>query len=148
MVNRSVPAGHLAAGVPAKVLKDSSSWPRRIEPEDQWKLAKDIFVEFLGYLRGEGVAATSSESENAMDATIATAAGQRTMRLSRHELGGSGSDVTMFLGPLARHPPARLNGAWFDLLAKKKGGQSDEVAGEAESFLARYGMRFAPWDEA
>jgi acetyltransferase-like isoleucine patch superfamily enzyme len=152
VVNRSVPARQLAAGVPARVIKDSDAWPRRLEPAEQWALTKSIVTELLDHLAAEGVELARAGGGDGVEATIFWRGRPRRLRLV--SAGGtapadtSGSDVTIFLGPLPADPPATARGAWFDLLAKRKGNAGDEVAREVEDFLARYGMRFAPSDEA
>jgi hypothetical protein len=62
VVNRSIPAGALAADVPAKVLKEAREWPRPIEEEAQWSLARSIFMEFAAYLEDNGVPAVHDEA--------------------------------------------------------------------------------------
>ena len=40
VVNRSIPAGTLAAGVPAKVLREADEWPRPVDPDGRWSIAR------------------------------------------------------------------------------------------------------------
>ncbi|MFQ6106380.1 MAG: hypothetical protein ACE5QF_02150 [Thermoplasmata archaeon] len=52
VVTKDVPPGSLAAGVPARVLKDASSYPRKVEMEEKARIASDIIDDFGESLNG------------------------------------------------------------------------------------------------
>ena len=52
VVTKDIPKGSLAAGVPAKVLKDSSSYPRKVEMDEKARMAHDIIDDFRESLNG------------------------------------------------------------------------------------------------
>jgi acetyltransferase-like isoleucine patch superfamily enzyme len=145
VVNRSVPAGALAAGVPAKVLRTSEEWPRPIDPTEQWRLARSVFAELVAHLEANGTSAEVTNKE-ARD-TAQVAYGGRFWRLALTRDGSDAppaEDVVIQLEGM----PTDVNGAaWFALLDKTSGGERHPVANEVADFLARYGVRFAPCDE-
>jgi acetyltransferase-like isoleucine patch superfamily enzyme len=145
VVNRSVPEGALAAGVPAKVLRGSDEWPRPIEPAEQWSLARNVFAELIAHLEANG-ASVALTTTDARDTAQITHAG----RVWRLALTRDGSDAppTEDVVIQLNGTPSDVNGnAWFALLDKTRGGDRHPVANEVADFLARYGVRFAPHDE-
>jgi acetyltransferase-like isoleucine patch superfamily enzyme len=145
VVNRSVPAGALAAGVPAKTLRGSEDWPRPIEPAEQWRLARSVFAALVAHLDANGVPAAVTTTEARDTAQIDY--GGRTWRLALTRDGSDAppaEDVVIQLEGM----PANANGiVWFALLSKTRGGARHPVADEVADFLGRYGVRFDPQDE-
>jgi acetyltransferase-like isoleucine patch superfamily enzyme len=144
VVNRSVPAGALAAGVPAKVLRGSDEWPRPIEPAEQWRLARSVFAGLVAHLEANGVPAEVTETEARDIAQINY--GGRIWRLALTRDGSDAppiEDVVIQLDGM----PTDVDGiVWFALLDKTRGGTRHPVAEEVADFLARYGVRFEPHD--
>lgn len=142
VVNRSIPAGALAAGVPAKVLKSPEEWPRPIDEEERWRLARAIVEQFGAYLRHRGVEAVLTEDEHRVAIRFERDGRNRSIELIRAGDGATGGDIVLQL--TGRPERGR---SWFALGERIKGGESDEVSTETDQFLSRYGLRFVPFDE-
>lgn len=97
VVNRSIPAGALAAGVPAKVLKSPEEWPRPIEEEDRWRLARAIVEQFGAYLRDRGVEAVLTEDEHRVAIRFERDCRNRSIELVRAGDGATGGDIVLQL---------------------------------------------------
>jgi acetyltransferase-like isoleucine patch superfamily enzyme len=146
VVNRSIPAGALAAGVPAKVLRSAEEWPRPIEPDEQWSLARSMIEEFRAYVEDNGFQVTSEVEPGRTVLSFDYGGSRQRVVLARHS--EDGIDDATVLVQLHGSPRAAGDGAaWFSLLEKQKGGATTDVSREVEEFLARYGIRFAPVDE-
>jgi acetyltransferase-like isoleucine patch superfamily enzyme len=148
VVNRSVPGGTLAAGVPAKVLRGPEEWPRRLDEQEKWAMARSIFVQLFDYLTDLGVHIERHDEEWRLAASL-THQGTRA-RVALVRGGGevrAEDDVVVGLCSLAdlRSGPAV---SCFGLIDRRKSGPRGSVAEEVEDFLARFGLRFAPADEA
>jgi acetyltransferase-like isoleucine patch superfamily enzyme len=144
VVNRSIPAGALAAGVPAKVLREPHDWPRPIEPEDQWRLARTVFAEFVAYLEANGIAVTLVKTDVCDTAQLRHEDRSWRVALTRDGSDAAAGDVTIQLNGTPSDPRGV---AWFSLLQKARGGPRHAVADEVSDFFARYGVRFEPRDE-
>jgi acetyltransferase-like isoleucine patch superfamily enzyme len=145
VVNRSIPAGALAAGVPAKVLRGPDEWPRRLEPDAQWSAALSVFEQFVAYLRSNGVVIDREEtSEDRAAAAMRHGSTSRRLALVRGAaIEAADDDVVLELGP---HSGA-LRGTRISLIDRVKSGPEDDVTHEVEEFLTRYGIRLEPADE-
>ncbi len=146
LINRSVPAGTFAAGVPARVLKTENEWPRPISGQEQWSLARSIFSELVDHFEDNGVSAQRSESDGRADATLSYNGSARKVALVARSSDASTSDQIVIALDWNGANPGRT-ASWFSLRDKRKGGLPDPVSAEVESFFGRYGIRFAPVDE-
>lgn len=148
VVNRSIPAGTLAAGVPAKVLREADQWPRPIDPDGQWAIARSIFEEMLAYMEDHAVVVERSDEHAGRLGALISHAG----RTSRLALVNDPAKVTatddvvleLFDDPALLH---ERNVSWFGLVNRRKGGPRTSVSQEVEDFVNRYGIRFAPVEE-
>jgi acetyltransferase-like isoleucine patch superfamily enzyme len=145
VVNRSVPAGALAAGVPAKLLRNSDEWPRPIAPAEQWRLARSVFVQLVAHLHANGSPAevTSTEVRDIAELNY----GGRPWRVALTRDGHDAPPLEDVVIQLEGRPTDVNGTAWFALLDKTSGGRRHPVADEVADFLARYGVRFTPCDE-
>jgi acetyltransferase-like isoleucine patch superfamily enzyme len=145
VVNRSIPPGVLAGGVPAKVLRPADEWPRRPDPDAQWELARAVFAAFSDHLRSNGTEVGISDGPDRMVLTFEHAGRSWSVALTR---SGSDSppveDIVVQLRGRATPAP---NGSAFSLLERLRTGPRTAVADEVEEFIGRYGVRFAPADE-
>lgn len=147
VVMRSLPAGCLAGGVPARVMQSAENWPRQVDPEEQWSIATGIIEEFTAYLQGNGISCTLlavSDGERMLE-LIWNGKSRRVVLLREAALARQEDDIAVVLTMGTIETQAR---AWFDLLGRRKGGSVDPVVEETELFLNRYGIRFAPAEEA
>jgi acetyltransferase-like isoleucine patch superfamily enzyme len=143
VVNRSIPAGALAAGVPAKVLKPSNEWPRAIDRDAQWHLAQSIFSEMLAYMKDNGVNVSVSTNSGRSDATLFYDGSQRRISLVGSGAAADGADDIVIELDEPGEPQPRAATTWLGLLSKARAGRRDDVSAEVEAFIARYGIRFA-----
>lgn len=146
LVNRSLPARSLSAGVPAKVLRTSEEWPKRIEPDEQWAKARAMVDQLAGVLVDNGVRVVAErETPDLVELGVLHHGGRDSMVLARDSgYVESGDGLAIVLHGL----PDDTSRPWLALLARKKGGRPTALAAEAEDFIGRYGIRFAPIDEA
>lgn len=148
VVNKSVGAGALAAGVPAKVLREAAAWPRRLGPEQQWIEAQGMVRAWVKYLHSNGVRAELDEGPGRLSAAVPHEGNIRRVTLTESAEAGARLDAEIRVFLRASDTSAiSLQGVWFDLLGKRKGGALDAVAVELEEYINRYGIRFAPADE-
>jgi acetyltransferase-like isoleucine patch superfamily enzyme len=145
VVNRSIPAGVLAAGVPAKILRDADAWPRPIEPSEQWQLARTVFAEFIAHLEANGVSVQATETEARGTAHFAHSG--RTWQVALTRDGHDAHPAEDIVIQLHGAPASVTHGTWFALLDRTRGGARNAVAEEISDFFARYGVRFDPLDE-
>lgn len=147
VVNRSIPGGALAAGVPAKVLRDAEEWPRRLDHAQRWRIATDIIRTFAEFLIDHAIEASFDESEHRAEVIVAFEHRRRRIVLVR---GGDSAvgpdDIVIGFGADSIGRSARW---WFDLDAKRKHSASldDPITTELQDWLSRYGLRFTPEDE-
>jgi acetyltransferase-like isoleucine patch superfamily enzyme len=145
VVNRSIPEGVLAAGVPAKVLRGVSEWPKPIEPDAQWELARSILMAFADHLRERSTDVSAEEAGAELDLQVLHDGRMWSVLLRRDGDDAPGSvDV---LVQLEGRPQATPGCTWFSLLEKTRGGPSSPLAEELADFISRYGVRFARTDE-
>lgn len=146
VVNRSIPAGALAAGVPAKVLKLAEEWPRPIDEEAQWSLARSMFQEFLSFAADNGACIGSGETnQDRVTARFAYGAASAKIALVRRAADAlPGDDLLVALDGV---PCSGRTASWFSLVTCRKGGRRDDLAAEVEDFISRYGVRFTTVDE-
>jgi acetyltransferase-like isoleucine patch superfamily enzyme len=146
VVNRSIPSGVLAAGIPAKVLRGEGDWPPRLGIDEQWNLARSMTETFADYLRGNGTEVRSSEADGRLRLDVSYCGRRWSVLLVQGpEPPVSEADILIHLRGRPSQPPPGC--AWFSLLERVRGGPSDELAAEVADFIARYGVRFAPVDE-
>lgn len=149
VVNRSIPAGTLAAGVPAKVLREADQWPRPPDPDAAWAIARSIFEQMLAFMEDQAVIVDRRPEKGGRVEAAITYRGE-TSRLALIDDSlkvGAGDDVVLSLHgqPAGHHEAGR---SWFDLTGRRKGGSQTSVSHEVESFVNRYGIRFAPVDDS
>lgn len=156
LVNKDVPAGSLAAGNPAKVLRGPDQWPRRLDDAARDEMVREMLEEYFGFLRYHGME---------VDELSAAPLRVRITRTERRLLGrrrrgfhlvyvgpGETADVsdaderTAYLSfeAIADEVRAHLEAAgtmWVDLAGKRRWGTND-AGEETVLFLSRYGLRF------
>ena len=120
VINRSIPPGVLAAGVPAKVLREASEWPKPIEPDAQWELARSILMAFADYLRANGsnVSAEETTAEHVLRVLYDGRMWELVLR-REGDLVPTQVDVVI---QLQGRPTVAPTCAWFSLLGKARGG--------------------------
>jgi acetyltransferase-like isoleucine patch superfamily enzyme len=147
VINRSIPAGVLAAGVPAKVLRDADSWPRSIDDDQRWTICLQVTRLMAEYFSDEGAPTSLSEEEADRLVLNLTVDGRaRHVEVVRDELSARGDDIVVSL----RFPPARRDGGprtTLGLLERRRAGRRDSLSQAVEDFWSRYGIRFVEEEE-
>jgi acetyltransferase-like isoleucine patch superfamily enzyme len=149
VVNRSIPAGTLAAGVPAKVLREADEWPRPVDPDARWSIARSMVEDMLAFMEDHSVVVQRMDERRGRVAAALSYAGQT----SRLALVGNGEAIEetddvvlgLFDNPGFEYP---ADVSWFGLLDRRKGGPQTSVSEEVEDFVNRYGIRFTPSGES
>ena len=145
VVNRSIPAGVLAAGIPAKVLREASEWPKPIDPDAQWALARSILTTFADHLRSNGSRVSAEETK--AEQVLSVLHDGRAWKVALRREGDGPTAPADVVIQLQGRPEVAPTCAWFSLLGGTRGGPSSPLAEELADFIARYGVRFARSDE-
>jgi acetyltransferase-like isoleucine patch superfamily enzyme len=148
-VVKDIPAGSLAAGVPARILQDSERYVGAHALEDNERRLKTSLEDFIGWLKFHDIEAQWHDGNT----VTASAKGKRyALRIQAAPLSGPARqardprDLTLValspLSPEARETLAREGVAWLDIASKERSAHSNHLADEAEVFLQRDGVRF------
>ncbi|HEY5287857.1 MAG TPA: acyltransferase [Solirubrobacteraceae bacterium] len=148
VVNRSIPARTLAAGVPASVLRSADSWPRSIDDDRRWEICRDVTRLMSAYFGEHGAPVRLvQDAPDRLQLALGVDGQPREIEVVRDPAVARGSDllVSMCLpaGELLRGRSTCLG-----LLDGRRVGQRDALSREVESFWGRYGVRFLDVDEA
>ena len=158
LVTREIPAGSLAVGSPAKVIRTAEEYPTRLDHGRRVEMLRGMLAEFRGYLEHEGLRVAWSQGAGFDRAEIVGRKG-RSYRLwvdYDGALPGEGVEgaasgerlgaVLLSLPPIGqelRQTLERQTGMWLDLAAKERGGAANPLGEELVDFLKRFGVRFA-----
>ncbi len=143
LVTGEIPAGSLAIGTPAKVVRSAPQWPRVPDEAERAALADTIVAEFDRYMAYEQVAVTR-------DGT--TEYTSRAGRFKLHRLrdasplptGILAGDTVLAERALTDVERARLRGSgafWLDLAGRTRSRRGSPLTEELALFLGRYGVR-------
>ncbi|MGO9976179.1 MAG: DapH/DapD/GlmU-related protein [Solirubrobacteraceae bacterium] len=148
VINRSIPAGTLAAGVPAKVLREADSWPHQIDDARRWEICRQVTEMMAEYFCDWGTATRIAEDDSDRILLVLSVAGKpREVEVVRDPASARGRDVVIGLRFPA--PPSTSGVATvFGLLERRRAGRRDSLTHAVEDFWARYGIRFADAAEA
>lgn len=148
VLNRSIPPGTLAAGVPAKVLREQGSWPREIDDDRRWDTSRQVTRLMAAYLEDAGIAVRVIEdSSDRIVIALALGGHFRRVETVRDLTAAQSRDlvVSLRLPADGSAPTART---LLGLHDRRRAGARDALAHEVESFWGRYGIRFADAEEA
>lgn len=147
LVTKDVPAGALAAGSPAKVLKTADEYPRRPDEDARRAMMREIMGEFLRYLEYYGYASkgfgggTSSIEIEARDGTKRTLWYREAGPLA---IAGDRGGVLLAMDGVSdaeRSDLKRRQIPWLDVAARERSFRDNDLCEELAHFLARYGIR-------
>lgn len=145
LVAKDIPAGSLAAGSPAKVLRGPDQYPARLTPEQRRAMLESILEEFFGFLQYHGY---RLEKRVEAQRWVVSMHKDQTFTLFYYpgEVDpGSVRDlqaesVVLALDGLTDITRGAPNALWVDLKRDLRKGAS-EVGEETLLFLSRYGIR-------
>lgn len=156
LVNKNVPAGSLAAGSPARVLKEKDQYPPQLDDPQRDAMVRGMFDEFFGFLRYHGVD-VEVVATRPIHAHLIVHTGRHLRRHHRHfqviyaghesppDLTGIDARTTYCsfheLSADARQKLGAAGAMWVDLSRKQRCGSND-AGEETVLFLSRYGLRF------
>jgi acetyltransferase-like isoleucine patch superfamily enzyme len=142
VLNRSIPAGALAAGVPAKVLREAEEWPRGIDEDQRWEICRQVTTLMAAYFTDQGAPVEVVEDGGDRIQLALTVDGRsRQVEVVRDPAAARSPDLVISL----RLPPAGLPAGtrtFLGLVDKRRAGERDKLSHEIEDFWARYGIRF------
>ena len=142
IVNRSVPANSLAAGMPARVLKGPPDWPPAIQPEEQWTIAQRVFRDLGRQLESDGEAVETVEGDDVL--TVRCRRGAAA--LVRDARAAAPVDATV-VAALHGRPDTADGVTWLALLERERSGGGSAFAEEVAEYVSRFGLRFQRVDE-
>lgn len=150
LVTKDIPPGCLAAGSPAKIIKTSEEYPKKITAEDKNKMLTDILEEYILYLQYHKLNVDVKNGNNFMDMSIR----KNDIKYNLVYLNSDLSDETknllnkntflLSLGILTndiRNSVSKTGAMWADLEKKERSGSND-LGEETIKYLSRYGIRF------
>lgn len=146
VINRPIPAGVLAAGVPAKVLRDTESWPRGIDDDQRWAICRQVTDLMADYFSDQGAPTQVSEDgPDRLRLTLAVEGRSGVIEVVRDSSEVQGKDVVIGLRFPVGDGSRSSYYAWP--AGRRRAGVRDSLSREVEDFWARYGIRFADADE-
>jgi acetyltransferase-like isoleucine patch superfamily enzyme len=151
LVTRSIPAGALAAGAPAKVLRTAEEYPVRKTPEEQDEITRSMLAELFEHLRYHDMKVEVHQADGGLHATIGKDGDPMHHLFYTCRQGGgampaelNGRSFFLSLQPIGeelRKGIVSAGGMWVDLARRERCGSND-VGEEATLFIARFGLRF------
>jgi len=159
LITKDLPAGCLAAGAPAKVLRTADHYPGSVSTEEKDEMVRSILGEFLRFVSYHGIDVRKVIDEPHMEVEVTQTRtrwwrrSHRTFRLIYNpggerelpHLPADASTCYLSLTPIPdalRHQLTTQGAVWIDLGHKCRNSNSNDVAEEVAVFLRRYGLRF------
>jgi len=161
LVNKDVPEGCLAVGVPAKVIKTpADGYPKKLPLEKQGSMVRSMLEECIGFLRYSGIVVKGKLNDMGGELRFIKTL-QRLFWKHRTEwhlyyrlnktiiwsdLKSSANQLFLSLTSInedERKSIEKGKAMWIDLSNKCRGGISNDLGEEMVLFLSRYGLRFS-----
>jgi acetyltransferase-like isoleucine patch superfamily enzyme len=142
VVNRSIPEGVLAAGVPAKVLRQADSWPQSIDDDQRWRICRDVTMLMSTYFDEQGAPVRIAEdTANRIQLVLDVDGQTRCIEVVRDPESAQSSDLLVSLR-LPSGEQLASKRTCLSLVDRRRAGLRDALSREVESFWGRYGLRF------
>lgn len=150
LVTKDVPAGCLAAGSPAKVLKTADEYPKKLSNEDKKSLMIQIIREYFSYLEYHKLKVSEVKNSPYLHSKIIKDSREYDFVYvdsnANHEIVKHLNSKS-FLLSLLKIPGELLNelslkGVMFADLESKIRKGSNDIGEETIKYLSRYGIRF------
>lgn len=147
-VVKDIPAGALAAGVPAKLLQENEKF---IGPHDRMRnqeFLRQLMDEFRRWLEFNGVKsrwAGASVIEVEGKKRVSHKIWLRGLGASDVDISLSPADVVISCALLDESVRSRFDAArtpWLDIAGKRRSQSTNDAADEVEKYLQRAGLRF------
>ncbi len=145
VINKDIPPRSLAAGVPAKVLKQGNEYIREYSQDQKDEIVRNILLEFTKHQTFLG-----NRAEHKIDGSrfeIHLHRGDRDLRIiyCREIRAAAPCDALISLSRMSEETIqdlVRNDKIWFDLEGKISSFHRDPLWSEIRDFLSRYGIRF------
>lgn len=149
LVNRDIPPRCLAAGIPAKVLRENY-YPKPFSPEEKDQIIKDIFEQYIPELRYKGYEVNEQDFGGGLaleiDATTVIAYRYKIDEVVRKSLEAwldKRLILLYFECELTIDFSQRgENHTYFDIAKYEVKGKTDEISEDVRDFLRRNCVRF------
>jgi acetyltransferase-like isoleucine patch superfamily enzyme len=149
VINRSIPARALAAGMPAKVISEDGKYLKPMSEEDRWRKVISILEEMGQFLSFQGQVSTVTGGDDRY--VLITAAGKLgvsfAIEIARHgTVTEEVAAVFVSLGEIPAEIRRKLEergSAWFDIAARQTSLGLHPAVDHVRNFFSRYGIRFA-----
>lgn len=151
LVTRDIPAGALAVGSPAKVIRTSDQYPARPDHGQQVAMLRGMLDEFCEAIAYEAFKVNRDRQDGSERITVSGPQGDAHVLLVDYEgvlnpkQGVTADAVLALVGvdTATRRTLESSGRLWLDLAAKQRGGPADDLGEEIVDFLKRFGIRFA-----
>lgn len=146
IITKSIPARSLAAGSPAKVLRQGDEYIKQYSSEEKIGIINNIlteFTEFLKYKYIEKAEKIYSTSEN--DLFNIWVWDGRKICFSKGNTDNINADAIIYFNEISEDLEKQLmkdQKIWFDIEGKKTCFSKDPLWKEIIHFFSRYGIRF------
>ncbi|HRK00282.1 MAG TPA: acyltransferase [Ignavibacteria bacterium] len=150
LVTKDIPAGSLAAGSPAKVIKTAEEYPKKLTFEEKNNTMVNILEEFIAYLSYNGLNIDSEKKKESYCSKILTGNSEYRLNYYNSELmeeNLKNLNKNTFLLSLKNIPKdlrikmTQSSIMWADLYSKERNG-TNNIGEETLKYLSRYGIRF------
>lgn len=151
VINRSIPANALAAGMPAKVLSADGKYLRPLDGDARWSKVLEIVSELAQFLSYQGQPSRLVEAPGSCRLEIRHPDGRHDATVAVHRCAEA-SDCEQDMDALVSMDPMPTNLvelldrkgiAWFDIASARTSLGGRPVVEHLRNFFSRYGVRFA-----
>lgn len=150
LILKDIPAGSLALGSPAKVVRTSEQYPVRPDHSQQVNMLRQMILEFCDYVSHEGLKVNRDQQPEADVVTVVNKRGASHRLVVLYDVITdkstlSTATVILSLVGLPENERRALESKqqmWLDIGYKQRGGLSNPLGEEIADFVKRYGIRF------
>jgi acetyltransferase-like isoleucine patch superfamily enzyme len=154
LVTKSIPAGALAIGSPAKVVRTSEEYPISPNHARQKEMLSQMIREICEYFEHAGLKVDRSVQSDKEEITVIDLKDKAYSMLVNYDrlinnFEIRDNNIALSLTEIdagARQTMVNQNMLWLDLYRKERGGKSNPLGEEVVEFLKRFGIRFARAD--
>jgi len=149
VINRSIPARSLAAGMPAKVISEDGKYLKPLSVEQRWEKVVTIFTELAEFLSFQGQASAVTGEQGLRILVTVAAQKHQAFRVELNRSGipeVEGVAVFVSLESISAMVRARLDSrgiAWFDIADAQTSLGVHPAVEHVRNFFSRYGVRFS-----
>lgn len=149
LVTKDIPAGTLAVGSPAKVIRTAEEYPKRPDHAQQQEMLHQMVAEFCEYLEHEGLKTSRDQQTGFESVTVDKGGTSHHLVVFWDGITNtppfSGASVILSLVDIDERERQMIEGRhqmWMDIGRKQRGGISNPLGEELAEFIKRYGVRF------